>query len=434
MQKRNVKILFIIIVLVIAVTILSVFILSRKKADNSNMQVGTIYHTYPAKLLVTDSGKAASITADKSSAYLYWASWCPDCEAILPDVDTIAAGIRQNDCTFSLVNRLEPDRESVDAATKAISYNGVSEQTLFDKKRVAYDSIGLTMIPTLFITDANNIVTSVSRGSIPDALTITSMINEANAGKSDALYNIISSCKGSDRLYQIYDHSSDLAITDSFIADLILSYGSDRERSLLDDRLPDNYIPFSDNTNNEQNIQKLSSFYLKEIKASNDKKAYSDILEIIKTGYISDTVPLFYTEYSSDMASYKKSDLDTIQELSIMLSLSSVGELNDRSYSWLKEKVSSGTLWNSYDLYGDAVSGTASCPEAERYALAALIAISEKDSDTASIAIEKMEAGKSYSNGSDTEYMISDTRTGKFDPFTQYLALYVYESYEQQEL
>lgn len=411
----------------------SILIISKKSTDNVSVQVGTLYHLYPAKSLVNDAGRAASVADGKCSAYLYWASWCPDCEAILPDVDSVAEGIRQNGCTFNLVNRLEPDKESVSAAAKALSDKNVSEQTLFDKNRKAYDSIGLTMIPTLLITDESDIVTSVSRGSIPDALTIKSMINEASTGKSDSLYNTISGYKGSDNLSEIYNRSSNLSITDSFIADLILYYGSDREKALIEEHLSDDYKPFSDDIENDQDTKNLSSFYLKKIKVSYDQTVYADILAMIKMGYISDEVPLFYTGYSSDMASYKKSDLNTIQELSIMLSLSSVGELNEMSYSWLKEKVCSGTLWNAYDISGDAVSGTSSSSEAERYALAALISISEKDFDTASIAVEKMESGKAYNNSTGTEYMISDTRTGEFDLFTQYLALYIYELYEHQE-
>lgn len=440
-QKGKIYLLFMIIIgaAILAFILIKTFIRTKPPVE----EVGSIYKHFYGENLTNADGSRFALSTDKCTAYLYWASWCPDCESILPDIESLENMVRDRDYSFQMIDRLEKNRESVDKAEQALKDKGLTQKSAFDENRVDYDSIGLTMIPTVFVTNTSGCVTSVSRGTLPDASKLISMLDEADTGKSTSIYNRLKNLDEADAgkatsISQCYSEAQ----KDTFLPDLIYLYGSGREKKLMNSLASYNQQPFAYMYNENDDGLILSSIYLKQIRDNPENgretdttditENYTDIFDIVQKSYISDSVPLFYTTYKRKLSSYKKTSLDTLEELSIMLSLSSVDALPQKSYLWLKDRVRAGTLWEAYDITGSAVSDDdIAYPDQMRYAVAALIAISEKDMDTASVAIERMEVCKNYSPESDNEYLIENAENGGYDLFLQYLALYVYESYEK---
>ena len=144
-------------------------------------------------------------------------------------------------------------------------------------------------------------------------------------------------------------------------------------------------IDFYDEENDQQS-QDISLFYLDYktlgyIYALNgvDAKYLQYQVNIAKNGYISDEFPLYHQRYNYKTQEYQDGDsVNIIESLLTIRYLAEVGEADPASIAFVKEHVAKGTLFNSYDLNGNAIDKNQS---AASYAIAALIGYFIDDDD-----------------------------------------------------
>ena len=125
-----------------------------------------------------------------------------------------------------------------------------------------------------------------------------------------------------------------------------------RQKSVVDSYLVDYYhqdLPAS--------VTTLSYLDLKTIKLltninSEWDNVYKSSLSIIKRGFISDSLPMYYKQYDLNRENFVHDDtINLIDSLLTLLHLAEVNQHSDLSIDWLKEQISvHGRLYCVYDL------------------------------------------------------------------------------------
>lgn len=97
---------------------------------------------------------------------LFWASWCPDCEEQLAYIDTMEALSKQYGYELILVDRLNPERESVEKATEKLEQIHATAKCVFDRDGICYSSWGMHEIPSSVVLDRDGTVMDYASGVI----------------------------------------------------------------------------------------------------------------------------------------------------------------------------------------------------------------------------------------------------------------------------
>lgn len=113
-----------------------------------------------------------------------------------------------------------------------------------------------------------------------------------------------------------------------------------------------------------------------------------EMLEISKVGYISDDFPFYETRYIYELERYQSEHINTIESLNTILSLAEMGEQNDKSIAFIKEKVANEQLFGQYALDGTALNDVQSTAI---YALTAMIGSQVGDEVLVDKSIELMQ-------------------------------------------
>lgn len=91
-------------------------------------------------------------TSDKPTFVMFWASWCPDCQAQLPIIDSMYKKYK-DDVNFVMINIVDGSREKLGAGQKYFADKGYDFTYYYDNNLVAADSVGVQYIPTMYILD-----------------------------------------------------------------------------------------------------------------------------------------------------------------------------------------------------------------------------------------------------------------------------------------
>lgn len=109
--------------------------------------------------------------------------------------------------------------------------------------------------------------------------------------------------------------------------------------------------------------------------------------QILQKGYISDAFPFYHKNFNYKTKKYVDGDsINVIESLLSILYLSEIGKEKEESIQFIKDAVTTGTLYNAYNLKGEPVDRSQS---AASYAIAAMIAkeIGDKDLYTQAMKI-----------------------------------------------
>lgn len=128
---------------------------------------------------------------DGVKIFLFWASWCPHCKESVKEADKLETAAESMGAEFYLVNKLDNEKETKDQALQFIRENQIQTESFFDEECKAYQSIGLNMIPTLFVLDYKNRVIAMMEGHVSSVEQLEQMIREAQNGKSAVMASII---------------------------------------------------------------------------------------------------------------------------------------------------------------------------------------------------------------------------------------------------
>ena len=146
---------------------------------------------------------------------------------------------------------------------------------------------------------------------------------------------------------------------------------------------------------------------------------------ILKDGYISDAFPFYYAQYSyKDNQYVKKDTINVIESLLSILYLAEIGEQKQESIDYIKEAVTTGTLYNKYDLQGNPVDKSQSSAS---YAIVAMIAKEINDKDLYQQALQIIHNFQIITPQSPIFGVIGDPTTLEVFSYNNLMALLAYD-------
>lgn len=113
-----------------------------------------------------------------------------------------------------------------------------------------------------------------------------------------------------------------------------------------------------------------------------------NLLKVSQNGYISDEFPLYETRYWYETEEYQSEHINTIESLITVLHLAEVGEQNNKSIAYIKEKVMAEQLFGQYTIDGIALNDVQSTAI---YAITAMIGSQIGDEQLYDKSIELMQ-------------------------------------------
>lgn len=183
---------------------------------------------------------------------------------------------------------------------------------------------------------------------------------------------------------------------------------------------------------NEQKSQETSLFYVdfttmgylfKKYDVSSDYLQYH--YELINNGYLSDEFPFYQTRYNHKKKAYENNGtINIIESLLTILHLSETGLQKPESIDFIKNRVSKGTLFNSYDLNGNPVDKNQS---AASYAITALIGVEIQDKDLYNASIRALNGFQITDSNSQLFGGFGEVRTQEVFSFNNLMALLAYD-------
>ncbi|OAB43359.1 glycosyl hydrolase family 8 [Paenibacillus glacialis] len=144
---------------------------------------------------------------------------------------------------------------------------------------------------------------------------------------------------------------------------------------------------------------------LQELPINSDQlqQLTSNMLTIMQDGYLTDKFPFYETRYQYETNSYSSENINMVESLLTVLSLTEVKQQNPLSIRYLKEHVKSGTLYGQYNREGRP---TTDIQSTAIYAIAAMIGSQLGDKELYEDSIRRM-----------SQYQIHDTNSQLYGSF-----------------
>ncbi|MBR6029721.1 MAG: redoxin family protein [Clostridia bacterium] len=103
---------------------------------------------------------------DRGLWLVFWASWCPDCDRQFRIIQEMEALAERYAVRLVLVDRLNPEKESVGAARQKIADVGAVSPVVYDRNETVYKAWGLREIPSAVVLDRNGRVAAFDSGDM----------------------------------------------------------------------------------------------------------------------------------------------------------------------------------------------------------------------------------------------------------------------------
>ena len=144
-----------------------------------NLKIG---ETLPYTDFSDENGKTVSISEYETKPLwiIFWASWCPDCRNQLKQADMMQKLAEKYGVEILLIDRLNPQKESVSAAQKELESLGITFDCIYDQDEVAYKKWGIKEIPTSVVLDQSGRVVAYDSNTLTEG--------EAEAMLQNGLY------------------------------------------------------------------------------------------------------------------------------------------------------------------------------------------------------------------------------------------------------
>ena len=129
--------------------------------------------------------EALTSSSENGVWLVFWASWCPDCDeqfAIIREMEALAETYHAR---LILADRLNWEKESVEAARRKMAEYGVTAAVVYDKDETVYTAWGMREIPSSVVLDQNGIVRAYFSGVLT-AGQCEGLLNRAFQGRDSA--------------------------------------------------------------------------------------------------------------------------------------------------------------------------------------------------------------------------------------------------------
>jgi len=149
----------------------------------------------------------------------------------------------------------------------------------------------------------------------------------------------------------------------------------------------------------------------------------SNMLQIVQNGYLSDKFPFYQTRYSYEQEAYQSEQINTVESLLTILSLTEIKQQKPESIQYIKEHVKSGTLYGRYTQDGKQ---TTDIQSTAIYAITAIIGAQIGDDTLYQDSIQKMNQFVVRDATSPLYGGYGDPATGQAYSFDNLMALLAY--------
>lgn len=133
--------------------------------------------------------------SEKQGEYVvltFWAGWCEQCKAQLEHMESFENVLKQyENVSFLLVNALDTEKESVEAAQSCLAERGITAQNVFDRDKKVYEKLGIQKIPTTLLLSPEGKVLADFTGKITSASAFESMLSYAINGYDHATLSFV---------------------------------------------------------------------------------------------------------------------------------------------------------------------------------------------------------------------------------------------------
>ena len=98
---------------------------------------------------------------------VFWASWCPDCRAMLETASEMKRIAKENGYSLVMADRLDNEKETVEGAKSELEELGISDVVIvYDKDEGNYQSWGMKSIPGSVVVGSDETVRAYYSGSL----------------------------------------------------------------------------------------------------------------------------------------------------------------------------------------------------------------------------------------------------------------------------
>jgi len=153
-----------------------------------------LYNKMPEISFITENNEELKLSDLKGKVVVitFWASWCKHCQAELAHAQEFRDMLdKYKDVEFLLVDKLDESKETKEQALTYLKENNIPFKTVFDEKLLAYESLGINVVPTTLIIDKNGVLTNWHVPEIEDSGELEALIKNTLEGNSHATERFI---------------------------------------------------------------------------------------------------------------------------------------------------------------------------------------------------------------------------------------------------
>ncbi|HBK03122.1 MAG TPA: hypothetical protein DDY87_01685, partial [Clostridiales bacterium] len=152
----------------------------RRYPDNLRLGQVLTEHTF-----TTPDGQTTTLSAHLGAEWtlcMYWGSWCSYCEKQVELLAPLTQKLENLGVKVLLIDKMDPQKESLEAAKTAISEKGILFDWIIDENLTVYEALGMHIIPTTFFLDSTGRVRLCRAGTIGSEAELEALLDYAKNG------------------------------------------------------------------------------------------------------------------------------------------------------------------------------------------------------------------------------------------------------------
>ena len=147
-----------------------------------NLRLGQVL---TERTFTTPEGQTTTLSAhlgQDRTLCMYWGSWCGYCEKQVELLAPLAQELEDQGVKILLIDKMDPKKESPEAAKAAISEKGIPFDWIIDSDLSVYQELGMHIIPTTFFLDSTGRVLLCRAGTIQSEAELEALLDYAKNG------------------------------------------------------------------------------------------------------------------------------------------------------------------------------------------------------------------------------------------------------------
>ena len=147
-----------------------------------NLTLGQVLTSKPFTLADGSTTTLQEHLGSDITLVMFWGSWCSYCERQTEFLLSVQQQLAEQGVTVLLIDKMDPQKESVDAAQQKITEKSIPFDWIIDDGLAVYKELGLHIIPTTFLVDSSGHVLYCHAGVIESADELNAMLDYVKQG------------------------------------------------------------------------------------------------------------------------------------------------------------------------------------------------------------------------------------------------------------